>query len=77
MVTMTTTVLIATMAITTAAPIVIVRFSLQDKLGMARFFQETFWVVLEMSFLTLGSKTKRVELFDPKKPVAVALGAYD
>ena len=58
MVTMTTAVLIATtatMAITIVAPMAIVRFLLQNKLEMARFFQKTFWVVLEMSFLTLGS----------------------
>ena len=35
---------------------VIAGFSLQDKLGMVRFFQDTFLlVVLEMPFLTLGS----------------------
>ena len=48
-----------TMAIITAAPMAIVRFSLQDKLETVWFFQETFWVVLEMSFLTLGSTSLR------------------
>ena len=62
MVTITTTVLIAPtaiMAITTAASMSMVRFSLQDKLGMAWFFHKIFWVVLEMSFLTLDSSSLR------------------
>ena len=53
---MTRTVTTVTIAMTTtAAPMAIAEFSLQEKLGMVRFFQETFWVVLEILFLTLGS----------------------